>query len=77
VISPWVPKGVIEKKGTNNGHEYEHTSILGFLSLLFDVEKLTPRVEFASTFEHLILKEPRPDSDSPTQLPDPFPFNSA
>jgi phospholipase C len=75
LISPWVPKGYIEKKGTNNGHEYTHTSILNFLSELWGVEKLTPRVEWSATFEHLFLQNVRPDNDSPTQLPDPYPFN--
>jgi phospholipase C len=75
LISPWVPKGYIEKKAINNGHEYSHTSILNFLSELWGVEKLTPRVEWSATFEHLILQNARPDNDSPTQLPDPFPFN--
>ena len=74
LISPWLPKGVIEKQGKNNGHDYDHTSILGFLSELWGIPKLTPRVEWASTFEHLFLSEPRPDSDSPTVLPPPTPF---
>ena len=75
LISPWVPKGYIEKKGTNNGQEYTHTSILNFLSVLWGVEPLTPRVAWSPTFEHLILSSPRPDSDSPTQLPDPYPYD--
>ena len=75
LISPWVPKGHIEHKGSNHGGEYSHTSILHFLSELWGVEKLTPRVTWSSTFGHLFLKNPRPNSDSPTQLPDPLPFN--
>ncbi|ROW13794.1 hypothetical protein VPNG_03645 [Cytospora leucostoma] len=71
VISPWVGKGLIENKGPNNGGEYTHTSILGFLSELWGVEKLTPRVEYSSTFEHLILDEIRSEDDSPSVLPDP------
>ncbi|KAK7740786.1 hypothetical protein SLS53_005254 [Cytospora paraplurivora] len=71
LISPWVGKGLIENKGQNNGGEYTHTSILGFLSELWGVEKLTPRVEYSSTFEHLILDEIRSEDDSPSVLPDP------
>lgn len=71
VISPWVGKGVIENKGSNNGGEYTHTTIPAFLSELWGLEKLTPRVEWSSTFEHLILNEMRADDDSPRVLPDP------
>ncbi|KAK7946213.1 non-specific phospholipase C2 [Apiospora aurea] len=71
LISPWVAKGEVENKGANNGGEYTHTSILGFLSELWGLEKLTPRVEWSSTFEHLILPSRRPDKDSPRTLPDP------
>ena len=72
LISPWVGKGVVENKGINNGGEYTHTSILGFLSELWGLEKLTPRVEWSATFEHLILKKRRSDSDSPKTLPEPW-----
>lgn len=71
LISPWVGKGLVEKKGQNNGGEYTHTSILNFLSELWGIEKLTPRVEYSSTFEHLILDTIRSDDDSPTTLPEP------
>ncbi|KAK8037393.1 hypothetical protein PG991_000739 [Apiospora marii] len=71
LISPWVAKGEVEKKGANNGGEYTHTSILGFLSELWGLEKLTPRVEWSATFEHLILPSRRADEDSPRRLPDP------
>ena len=55
LISPWVGKGVVEHAGQNNGGEYSHTSILNFLSELWGLEKLTPRVEWSATFEHLLL----------------------
>jgi len=71
LISPWVGKGVVENKGTNFGGEYTHTSLLNFLSELWDIEKLTPRVAWSSTFEHLILDSRRRDSDSPKTLPKP------
>lgn len=71
LISPWVGKGLIENRGQNNGGEYTHTSVLGFLSELWGIEKLTPRVEYSSTFEHLILDTIRSDDDSPRTLPEP------
>lgn len=71
LISPWLGKGLVENKGINNGGEYSHTSILNFLSELWGIEKLTPRVEWSSTFEHLILDEIRREDDSPAILPEP------
>lgn len=71
LISPWVGKGLVENKGSNFGGEYTHTSILNFLSELWGLEKLTPRVEYSSTFEHLILDEIRAEGSSPTTLPEP------
>jgi len=73
LISPWVGKGVIENKGSNNGGEYTHTSILGFLQELWNLDALTPRVSWSATFEHLITNNLR--TDSPATLPDPQPFN--
>lgn len=70
-ISPWLGKGLVENKGQNNGGEYTHTSILGLLSELWGIEKLTPRVEYSSTFEHLFLDTIRGEDDSPTTLPEP------
>lgn len=67
LISPWVGKGLIEKKGTNNGGEYTHTSILKFLSELWSMDDLTPRVSWSSTFEHLI-NEPVLRNDTPSRL---------
>lgn len=74
LISPWVPKGKVEKKGNNNGGEYSHTSIIAFLNKLWDINLHTPRVDFSSTFEHLILNKPRDDDDVVKTLPDAFPF---
>ena len=73
LISPWVGKGVVEHKGTNNGGEYTHTSILGFLQELWGLDTLTPRVAYSSTFEHLITDNLR--TDTPATLPNPFPYN--
>ncbi|CAO3645853.1 unnamed protein product [Cunninghamella echinulata] len=72
LLSDWVPKGVVEHKGTNNGKEYTHSSILGFLAKLWDLDNLTPRTAYASTFEHLILDKPR--TDVPDVLPKPVSF---
>lgn len=73
VISPWVGKGVVENKGQNNGGEYTHTSILGFVNELWGLDSLTERVAYSSTFEHLITDDFR--DDTPATLPDPFPYN--
>jgi phospholipase C len=73
LISPWVGQGVIEGKGSNNGGEYTHTSILGFLQELWGLDTLTPRVAYSSTFEHLITNRFRDDAIS--ELPQPLPFN--
>lgn len=72
LISPWVGKGVVEKKGRNKGGEYDHTSILGFLANLWGLDTLTPRVGWSSTFEHLIEDESR--GDTPTTLASAYPF---
>jgi phospholipase C len=73
LVSPWVGQGIVEKKGLNNGGEYTHTSIVGFLQELWGLDTLTPRVSYSSTFEHLITDYLR--TDTPATLPDPYPFN--
>lgn len=73
LISPWVGKGVVEKKGSNNGGEYTHTSIMATLNELWGLEALTPRVSYSSTFEHLITDDLR--TDTPATLPDPYPYS--
>ncbi|TGO48592.1 hypothetical protein BOTNAR_0467g00030 [Botryotinia narcissicola] len=70
LISPWVGKGVVEKKGRNKGGEYTHTSIIGFLDELWGLDPLTPRVSWSSTFEGLITNKLR--TDTPVTLPDPL-----
>ncbi|KAK6610824.1 hypothetical protein H4I96_02422 [Botrytis cinerea] len=70
LISPWVGKGVVEKKGKNKGGEYTHTSIIGFLDELWGLDPLTPRVSWSSTFEGLITNKLR--TDTPVTLPDPL-----
>ncbi|KAK9240058.1 phosphoesterase [Lipomyces kononenkoae] len=72
VISPWVERGVIEHKGRNNGGEYSHTSIPAFIAKLWNLDNLTPRTEYSSTFEHLITDDFR--DDTPMTLPNPYPY---
>ncbi|RDL41685.1 Uncharacterized protein BP5553_01664 [Venustampulla echinocandica] len=69
LISPWVEKGKVEHKGTNNGGEYNHNSIMKTLNELWGLEDLTPRITYSSTFEHLITNRKR--KDTPATLPDP------
>ena len=72
LISPWVGKGVVENKGKNNGGEYSHTSLVGFVENFFGMDKLTPRVEWSATFEHLITNHLR--KDTPATLPNAYPY---
>ncbi|KAL2126072.1 hypothetical protein VTI74DRAFT_1758 [Chaetomium olivicolor] len=74
LISPWVPKGSVEHQGINNGKHYTHTSILGFVAELWNLPKLTPRVEWSATFEHVLLGKPRIDGDVIKDLPEPVNF---
>lgn len=72
LISPWVDKGIVEKKGRNNGGEYSHTSLVGFIENFFGMSKLTSRVSWSATFEHLITNKLR--RDTPKTLPNAYPF---
>lgn len=82
LISPWVGKGVVEhnrngggggqdQRGSKSGDIYTHTSILKFLSNLWGLEYLTPRVEWSASFEHLFLEKQR---DTLQSLPTPVAF---
>ena len=79
LISPWVGKGVVEhggkggggEVGPNSGDIYTHTSILTFLSNLWGLEYLTPRVAWSASFEHLFLEKQR---DTLQTLPTPVEF---
>ncbi|KAK0621918.1 extracellular phospholipase C [Bombardia bombarda] len=72
LISPWVASGAVEGVGSNNGNTYTHTSILNFLSELWNLTPLTPRVSWSSTFEHLILDTPR--TNVIANLPNPVEY---
>lgn len=73
LISPWVAPRVVQQ-GLNRVGEtgaYSASSIISTLSYLWDFAPLTPRVEHAPTFDHLILTEPR---DTPAKLPEAIKF---
>ena len=72
LISPWVEKGVVQNRPTDQSGEFTHTSILKFLSHLWDLDILTPRVEWSSSFEGLITETFR--DDTPETLPMPADF---
>lgn len=67
LASPWVGKGLVQHKPTKGGHEYTHTSILKFVSELWDLDSLSPRVDWSPTFSDLITKKYR--DDTPKKLP--------
>jgi len=68
VISPRIPKGLIDHR------EYDHTSILATLEMLFDMNPLTARDANANHLETLITLTAARD-DAPARLPDPAPSN--
>lgn len=72
LISPWVGKGVVQNRPVTQSGEFTHTSILKFLSRLWDLDILTPRVEWSSSFEDLITNDFR--DDTPETLPEPAGF---
>lgn len=72
LISPWVGKGVVQNRPSAQSGEFTHTSILKFVSYLWDLDILTPRVEWSSSFEDLITNTFR--DDTPETLPEPANF---
>ena len=70
LISPWVGQGVIQNTPTDQTGEYTHTSILKFLSQLWNLDILTPRVEYSPNFAGLITNVFR--NDTPVTLPAPY-----
>ena len=75
IISPYTPQGYLENFGTDpvtdEPFTYHATSILKTLGLLWDFAPLTPRVEHAPSFDHLIGPTIR---DTPTTLTTPKTF---
>lgn len=68
LISPWVSKGLVQNKPADGGAEFTHTSILKFLSELWGLDSLTPRVDWSPSFSNLITSKFR--EDTPERLPD-------
>lgn len=79
LISPWIPKGVVESSPSNPSmpypnSQYELTSIMATVRKIFNMTTgpLTKRDAWAATFEHLLsLDEPR--TDCPMHLPAAMP----
>jgi phospholipase C len=64
IISPWIPKNVIDHT------VYDHSSLLATMESLYGLPSLTKRDASANTFSHLLsLTTPR--TDAPATLPDP------
>ncbi|KAJ3410219.1 hypothetical protein HDV05_004014 [Chytridiales sp. JEL 0842] len=62
LISPLVPAGVVEHGLDAGGAQYDHTSVLKFLSGLWDIPSFTNRDKAARDFAHLFtLSSPRTD----------------
>ncbi|KAJ6011112.1 Phosphoesterase [Penicillium sp. IBT 35674x] len=75
LISPWISKGFVEQKGTNNQGKtvsYSASSVLRTLGYLWDFAPFNPRVDGAASFDHLIQSTPR--KDVPTALPSAITF---
>ncbi|CAG8418921.1 unnamed protein product [Penicillium salamii] len=71
LISPWVSKGVVQHE-PSGGNEFTHTSILKFVSELWGLDSLSPRVEWSPSFGNLVTNKFR--SDTPEKLPEPADF---
>ncbi|KAJ5920011.1 hypothetical protein N7516_010869 [Penicillium verrucosum] len=71
LISPWVSKGLVQHK-PSEGNEFTHTSILKFVSELWGLDSLSPRVDWSPSFGNLITNKFR--SDTPEKLPDAADF---
>ncbi|KAJ5090988.1 hypothetical protein N7532_009672 [Penicillium argentinense] len=72
LISPWVDKGLVQSQPSDEEAEFTHTSILKFLSELWELDTLTPRVDWSPSFRNLIRTQFR--EDTPEKLPDAADF---
>jgi len=72
LISPWVSKGLVQNKPADGRGEFTHTSILKFLSDLWGLDILTPRVDWSPSLSDFIGSEFR--EDTPVSLPAPADF---
>ncbi|KAJ5594955.1 uncharacterized protein N7459_001163 [Penicillium hispanicum] len=70
LISPWVEKGVVQNKPKEQDRDFTHTSILKFLAEFWDLDMLSPRVEWSPSFSHLITNKFR--DDTPKKLPNAY-----
>ncbi|GAB1218285.1 hypothetical protein ATERTT37_007539 [Aspergillus terreus] len=71
LMSPWVGKGVVQNRPHDQPGEFTHTSILKYLAELWNLDILTPRVQWSPSFGHLITDTFR---DTPEKLPEPAEF---
>ncbi|PLN85078.1 phosphoesterase family-domain-containing protein [Aspergillus taichungensis] len=67
LMSPWVGKGVVQNSPDDQPNEFTHTSILKYVSELWGLDPLTPRVEWSPSFKSLITDTYR--DDTPKKLP--------
>ena len=72
LMSPWVGKGVVQNRPTDQPNDFTHTSILKYVAELWDLPVLTPRVAWSPSFGKLIGNVYR--SDTPEKLPEPADF---
>jgi hypothetical protein len=78
LLGPYVPRNrLIHNDGTSyfDNSAYTHTSFMHFVQNLWDLEGMNNRVQWAKTFEHVLLTEPR--DDTPMELPRPFWFGGS
>ncbi|KAJ5777401.1 hypothetical protein N7520_000647 [Penicillium odoratum] len=67
LISPWVEKGVVQNKPSSGDGDFTHTSILKFISELWSLPTLGPRVDWSPSFGNLITNKFR--DDTPETMP--------
>ncbi|KAB8071496.1 phosphoesterase family-domain-containing protein [Aspergillus leporis] len=72
LMSPWVGKGLIQNSPGDQPNEFTHTSILKYVAELWNLEILTPRVDWSPSFRGLITNTFR--GDTPEKLPEPADF---
>jgi phospholipase C len=71
LISPWVQKGLVQH-APDSGNEFTHTSIIKFVSELWGLDSLSPRVDWSPSFSGLITNSFR--DDTPEKLPNAADF---
>ncbi|PWY66712.1 phosphatidylglycerol specific phospholipase [Aspergillus heteromorphus CBS 117.55] len=71
LMSPWVGRGVVQNRPTDQPNDFSHTSILKYVAELWDLPVLTPRVAWSPSFGGLITDTWR---ETPEKLPEPAVF---